>query len=77
MVGRLVAETKRRNLECFWHHRISEVDLSSDGQGAAWKDDDQPRGFLTADLHTSGMTVTLHAVGQKDRTDHELAWREA
>ncbi|MHB8866662.1 MAG: family 10 glycosylhydrolase [Pirellulaceae bacterium] len=38
LVGRLVAETKRRNLECFWHHRISEVDLSSDGEGAAWKD---------------------------------------
>ncbi len=38
LVGRLVAETRRRKLECFWHHRVSEVDLSRDGKGAAWKD---------------------------------------
>jgi hypothetical protein len=42
MVGRLVEETKRRNLECFWHHRVSEVDLRRDGQGAAWKDAPDP-----------------------------------
>lgn len=42
LVGRLVAETKRRNLECFWHHRVSEVDLSRDGKGAAWKDAPDP-----------------------------------
>ena len=42
LVGRLVEETKRRNLECFWHHRVSEVDLSRDGQGAAWKDSPDP-----------------------------------
>lgn len=37
MVGRLVQETKKRNLECFWHHRVSEVDVRGDGLGAAWK----------------------------------------
>ena len=42
LVGRLVEETKRRNLECFWHHRVSEVDLSRDGKGAAWKDPPDP-----------------------------------
>ena len=42
MVGRLVEETKRRNLECFWHHRVSEVDLRRDGKGAAWKDAPDP-----------------------------------
>ncbi|NLX98075.1 MAG: family 10 glycosylhydrolase [Rhodopirellula sp.] len=42
LVERLVKETKRRNLECFWHHRISEVDLRRDGKGAAWKDSPDP-----------------------------------
>ena len=42
LVGRLVQETKKRNLECFWHHRVSEVDLSRDGKGAAWKDAADP-----------------------------------
>ncbi len=42
LVGRLVEETRRRNLECFWHHRMSEVDLSRDGKGAAWKDPPDP-----------------------------------
>jgi hypothetical protein len=42
LVGRLVEETRRRNLECFWHHRVSEVDLRRDGQGAAWKDPPDP-----------------------------------
>ena len=38
IVGRLIAETKRRGLEAFWHHRASEVDLNATGTGAAWKD---------------------------------------
>ncbi len=42
VVGRLVEETRRRGLECFWHHRVSEVDLSRDGQGAAWQDGPDP-----------------------------------
>ena len=42
MVQRLVEETKRRNLECFWHHRVSEVDIRRDGKGAAWKDQPDP-----------------------------------
>jgi hypothetical protein len=42
LVGRLVEETKKRNLECFWHHRVSEVDLRQDGKGAAWKDVPDP-----------------------------------
>ena len=29
MTGRLIEETKRRGLEVFWHHRFSEVDLST------------------------------------------------
>ncbi len=35
-VGRLIAETRRRNLEVFWNHRISEVDVAPAGEGAAW-----------------------------------------
>jgi hypothetical protein len=38
LVGRLVEETKRRKLEVFWHHRVSEVDIDRQGRGAAWKD---------------------------------------
>jgi hypothetical protein len=29
LVGRLVEETHKRNLEVFWHHRINEVDVKS------------------------------------------------
>jgi len=29
--GQLVEETHRRGLECFWSHRISEVDIGADG----------------------------------------------
>jgi metallophosphoesterase superfamily enzyme len=42
---------------------------------SAWKDAEQPRGFLTADLHPNRMAVTLHTVGQKEARQHELAWR--
>ena len=42
IVGRLIAETKRRGLEAFWHHRASEVDLNATGTGAAWKDEAAP-----------------------------------
>lgn len=41
-VGRLVAETKKRGLEVFWHHRVSEVDINTAGTGAAWKDGPAP-----------------------------------
>jgi len=41
-VGRLVAETRKRGLEVFWHHRVSEVDLNAEGTGAAWKDAADP-----------------------------------
>ncbi len=30
-VGELVAQTRRRGLECFWNHRISEVDVRPEG----------------------------------------------
>ena len=30
-VAELVAESRKRNLEVFWHHRVSEVDLNPDG----------------------------------------------
>jgi 3',5'-cyclic AMP phosphodiesterase CpdA len=43
---------------------------------SAWKDAEQPRGFLTADLHSNRMAVTLHTVGRKETKEHELAWRE-
>jgi hypothetical protein len=36
-VGRLVEETRKRGLEVFWSHRVSEVDINPSGQGAAWK----------------------------------------
>lgn len=40
--GRLVAETRKRGLEVFWHHRVSEVDINTEGTGAAWKDGPAP-----------------------------------
>ena len=40
--GRLIAESKKRGLETFWHHRASEVDLNVKGTGAAWKDEAAP-----------------------------------
>lgn len=36
IVARLVDETRRRGLEVFWNHRISEVDLDPVGEGAGW-----------------------------------------
>lgn len=41
-VGRLIAETRKRGLEVFWHHRVSEVDINTQGTGAAWKDGPAP-----------------------------------
>jgi len=41
-VGSLIAETRRRGLEVFWHHRVSEVDINTQGTGAAWKDGPAP-----------------------------------
>ncbi len=41
-VGRLVQETKKRGLEVFWSHRVSEVDISPTGRGAAWKEPAHP-----------------------------------
>jgi hypothetical protein len=35
-VERLVAETRKRKLEVFWNHRISEVEINASGTGAAW-----------------------------------------
>ena len=37
-VGRLVEETRKRGLEVCWNHRVSEVDISQTGRGAAWKE---------------------------------------
>ena len=42
LVGRLVEETRKRKLEVFWHHRVSEVDLDPEGAGAAWKSGPDP-----------------------------------
>jgi 3',5'-cyclic AMP phosphodiesterase CpdA len=44
---------------------------------SAWKEDDQPRGFLTAELHGKGMNLTLFTLGHKEGKRHELTWREA
>lgn len=41
-VGRLVEATRKRGLEVFWNHRVSEVDLNPDGHGAAWKGQPHP-----------------------------------
>ena len=41
-VGRLVEETRKRGLEVFWSHRVSEVDINPSGQGAAWKSPPHP-----------------------------------
>lgn len=40
--GRLVQETRKRGLEVFWSHRVSEVDISPSGRGAAWKEAAHP-----------------------------------
>jgi hypothetical protein len=42
LVGRLVEETRKRKLEVFWHHRVSEVDMDQRGEGAAWSDPPDP-----------------------------------
>jgi len=42
LVGWLVTETRRRGLEVFWNHRVSEVDMDSEGTGAAWRDGPDP-----------------------------------
>ncbi|MCP4783282.1 MAG: family 10 glycosylhydrolase [Fuerstiella sp.] len=42
VVERQVAEFKKRGLEVFWNHRVSEVDLNVKGTGAAWKDKPAP-----------------------------------
>ena len=42
IVARLVEETRRRDCEVFWNHRISEVDLRHDGRGAAWESGPHP-----------------------------------
>ena len=42
LVGRLVEETRKRKLEVFWHHRVSEVDLDAEGAGAAWQSGPDP-----------------------------------
>lgn len=44
---------------------------------SAWKEDDQPRGFLAADLHENGMKLALHTVGHRAPKDFEVAWRRA
>jgi hypothetical protein len=41
-VERLVAETKKRELEVFWSHRISEVELNEEGTGAGWQGKPHP-----------------------------------
>jgi hypothetical protein len=43
---------------------------------AAWKDDDQPRGFLTADLHDNGMKLTLHTLGHREGKEFGVTWRK-
>ena len=42
IVGALVAETRKRSLEVFWNHRVSEVDINAGGSGAAWKSGPHP-----------------------------------
>lgn len=42
IVERQVAEFRKRGLEVFWSHRVSEVDLNAKGTGAAWKDEPSP-----------------------------------
>jgi 3',5'-cyclic AMP phosphodiesterase CpdA len=44
---------------------------------SAWKEDDQPRGFLTAELHRDGMRLALHTLGHHGRREHQLTWRKA
>jgi 3',5'-cyclic-AMP phosphodiesterase len=44
---------------------------------SAWKEKDQPRGFLTSDLHRDGMVVTLHTLGHKEGKHFDLTWRKA
>ena len=41
-IERLVAETKKRKLECFWSHRLCEVELNEEGTGAGWNGKPHP-----------------------------------
>lgn len=42
---------------------------------SAWKEDDQPRGFLTADLHENGMKLALHTVDHHAPEHFDVTWR--
>jgi hypothetical protein len=42
IVARLVEETRKRDLEIFWNHRISEVDLKPPNTGGGWTDTPHP-----------------------------------
>lgn len=43
VIARLVDETRKRGLDVFWNHRISEVDLTPQaGESAAWNDGPHP-----------------------------------
>ena len=35
-------ETRRRKLEVFWSHRISEVEMNEEGTGAGWENKPHP-----------------------------------
>ncbi len=42
IVEEQITAFKKRGLEVFWNHRLSEVDLNVKGTGAAWKDEAAP-----------------------------------
>jgi hypothetical protein len=42
IVARLVEETRKRGLEVFWNHRISEVDLKPPNVGGGWTKEPHP-----------------------------------
>jgi 3',5'-cyclic-AMP phosphodiesterase len=43
---------------------------------SAWKDDNQPRGFVAAELHRRGMALALHTLGHHEGKQYDLAWRK-
>jgi len=43
---------------------------------SAWKENDQPRGFLTALVHHDGMALALHVLGHEEAKHHDLTWRK-
>lgn len=68
IVGRLIDETRKRNLEVFWTHRISEVDIKPPNTGGGWIE--KPHPFKQA--HPDWVMETWWPHGLWDLTNEEV-----